>query len=328
MALTTPDFWNLQKGYKPPAGNSAAGVTSDEFHLAQGASAVPPTGMNPIAAAFWGSGSQSILTKDPFPQPVVSSGGGGAGGDAGGGEQPESVAYSKLVLAASPVMYLKCNENTGSTLTDSSGNGHDGTTEVPLEDAMAPDLNPDNKAEEWAVDYGAVNLDAGGTSWGFHFQNPLELGAGKAWTVEFLFQYCHNREADGYLLQLGAAGNGCPGIVVLPTTDAGFKIRVDASGQSTLSTGAATYSRDTTHILHLIQRADGSPTKLLIDGVEALSFTHVFGEYPNGPSTAGHANPWGYPSAGIIDEFALYQKALTPADIAKRVATIAPTPAP
>ena len=24
MALTTPDFWNLQRGYKPPAGNTAA----------------------------------------------------------------------------------------------------------------------------------------------------------------------------------------------------------------------------------------------------------------------------------------------------------------
>ena len=36
----------------------------------------------------------------------------------------------------------------------------------------------------------------------------------------------------------------------------------------------------------------------------------------------------GYPSVGIIDGFALYQKALTPADIAKRVAIIAPTPAP
>lgn len=324
MALTTSAFWNLQKGYKPPAGDSAAGVTSNKFYLAQGASAVPPTGVNPIAAAFWGSGSQSILTKDPFPQPVVSGGGGGGGG----GEQPESVAYSKLVLAASPVMYLKCNENTGSTLTDSTGNGHDGTTEVPLEDATAADLNPDNKDEVWAMDYGAVNLDAAGTSWGFHFQNPLELGAGKAWTVEFLFQYYPHQEADGYLLQLGAAGNGCPGIVVLPTTDAGFKVRVDASGQRTLATGAATYSMYTTYILHLIQHADGSPTQLLIDGVEALSFTHVFGEYPNGPSTAGHANPWGYPSVGYIDEFALYQKALTPADIAKRVAIIAPTPAP
>ena len=48
MTLTTPDFWNSQEGYKPPAGDSAAGVTSNRFYLAQGASAVPPTGVNPV----------------------------------------------------------------------------------------------------------------------------------------------------------------------------------------------------------------------------------------------------------------------------------------
>ena len=63
MDPTTPAFWNLWRGYTPPAGNSAAGVTSNEFYLAQGASAVPPTGVDPTAAAFWGSGSQSILPE-------------------------------------------------------------------------------------------------------------------------------------------------------------------------------------------------------------------------------------------------------------------------
>lgn len=212
--------------------------------------------------------------------------------------------YAGAVLADAPLWYARQDDTSGTTMTDSSGNGHNGTYSgtVTLNQAslLTGDANP-------SVDYGGGSGTVAGASW----MN------GSGLTVEAIIRP-DTLGSYNFIVSRDVNGTAGPWWMALKAGKVSFFCRASSAIEflslSTLS-AATTY--------HLACTFDNTTQRIYINGVEdrnqalagSLSVNTVdliIGTWPSGP----------LPFDGRIDEVALYGTVLSAARIAAHAALV------
>jgi len=217
--------------------------------------------------------------------------------------------YKSNVLKDSPVLYWRLDETTGTVAADSSGKSHPGTYYTDASALTAAGLL------RTSSDLGILAPAgfAGVTS-----------AAGVAvtnadWTMELWVNLTSLPESAADLVTLGTTV-GCPELGYVAATSDRYQLRVDVSGMSQLFLSAAVLAYGATHHLALSYDAATGALSLYIDGTLDSTGTYTYAAF-TGVTVLGYASQYlGYAAAGSLDEFAIYQSALSSARIAAHYA--------
>jgi hypothetical protein len=173
---------------------------------------------------------------------------------AGGG------GYAAAILADSPAVYWKLNETSGTTATDSSGNGRHGTFQG------GPTFSQ-----------GALTSDAGANSIlftpsAFVYVSDAAWMESTNWTAEFRVHFPASMTL-GYLFGLNRWGSGSSNRVFLPYVLSNGSIQAQvnnsATGLAISATGLMTAGNNYT----VAYRANGTALTGFINGVQVSSAT-------------------------------------------------------
>ena len=217
-------------------------------------------------------------------------------------------AYADRVLANTPAAYWRLGEASGTSATDSSGNGvtgtYNGTVTLGVTGAITGDSN---KAVSVA---GAGYLSASGSG-------GLNV-TGSALTVEgwvkgasqsnytYIVSKSDGNGAVGYSLYTGSTGT------------LSFFVHTSASGLVTATAPTSPWDNQWHYVAGTY---DGSAVRLYIDGAPVAS-SAATGTITSSSSAAfnlGRYNGGGYAFSGSLDEFAVSASALSPTDIVSRL---------
>ncbi|HEX4793701.1 MAG TPA: LamG domain-containing protein [Humisphaera sp.] len=231
------------------------------------------------------------------------------------------MAYSSTILADAPVGYWRLGESSGTVAADASGNGRDGVYHngPALGSAGAIAGDSDTAASfDGADDYVAIpyQFNSANASW-------------EAWV------YLTSTPANPVQIVGCEDGFGSNVADKLLYVDAAGKPNwyIYSSGAHTI-TGASALTLNAWH--HLVGTADGSTITLYVDGASVASAS-AGGSYAfygssnvwiSGVAGAGGANPTLTYFPGVIDEAALYNFALSAAQVAAHYAAGAAAPGP
>jgi hypothetical protein len=211
------------------------------------------------------------------------------------------VAYADEVLADSPYAYWRLDDTSGTTATDTSGNGRTGTySGTPTLD-QGP-LIQDGRAvlfdatDDYCLSTAAVFNSSQATIevW-FDYDGTLP-GANQAWLIAGCVQGDGGGTTDKIIV---IRADGKPSFYVFDNPSGKF-----ANGASALTAG----------IRHLVGTFDGSNIKIWVDGAEAgataAASTHAGYGSPNllvaGDASVNIGADSAERKAGRRDEFAVY----------------------
>lgn len=217
------------------------------------------------------------------------------------------MSYSDDVLALSPLLYAKLAEASGSTLVDSSGNGHDGTWPA-------------------APVFGVTGLLTGDPDTATDFQGPTAGGhaviTSGTWmdTTTLTIVAWIKREstsATGYIISRdGNAGSNRDWRLFLNNSTGRLDFGVwNAAGTVVTLSPSTVLANDTRYCV--AAKYDGTNMKLFVDGVQIGSVAHTgnvrttaqqicIGSFNEGTSTRFN---------GVMGKIALFGTALSDADI-------------
>lgn len=218
------------------------------------------------------------------------------------------MTYASEVTADAPIHWLRLGEASGATAADASGNGRTGTYTN--------------------VTYGTTGLQSGDTDKAVTLNGTtayvtVPAGAwkavGNALTIELL---CKPTAGDGTARTLLDGDNTSPGQWGIQIgTGNKLNYMLNAAGSAAFQVGAATILAGMA--VHVAMTYDGTTWKCYAGG--GLDYIQtVVGSWPAGQATA----PWTIGASrsttdtyagfwpGVVDEFAFYNKVLTPDRIA------------
>jgi Concanavalin A-like lectin/glucanases superfamily len=224
-------------------------------------------------------------------------------------------SYSATVLSDRPFQYLRLGEASGTSATDSSGNGRTGQYQGTVTFGQAGAITGDaNKA---------VRLGGTASSNGYVTQqsatavtNPQSL------SVELWFKT--NTTTGGKLIGFGTARTGNSGKYDrhVYMTNAGKLVFGAWAGSPVTITSAASYNNNAWH--HVVGTLSGAGMTLYVDGAQVASSPNTAAEAYNGFWRIGGDNLGLWPSRptsdyfkGTIDEAAVYTTALTASQVAE-----------
>jgi hypothetical protein len=226
---------------------------------------------------------------------------------------PPLVDYAQTVLADSPAGYWRFGEPSGTLLTDSSPNANDGTyiggVGLGFPDALVNDPNT------------AARYDGNNDQGRVPDDNTLDVGnsfAAEGWIKRSSTTKTHE------LMNKGAGGIQ----LVVMNAGSGNQVWLRRAGVATIARSSAPIFADGAyHHVVATMNGNGSTARIYVDGADSTvtvspaqtilntAFPLTFGSFGSAPST-----PTDY------DEFALYDTALTGADVTAHYAA-ATTPA-
>jgi hypothetical protein len=212
-------------------------------------------------------------------------------------------AYPSLVLADSPTVYYRM-DNSGTTLTDSSGNGRTGSMTGSALTKQAPGLLSGDPDTALGFPGTSGNYAVSGTipSWGdvFSLECWFQRQRTTAGTSEFLFSQ-----------NFGTNNNP---VVYIDNVNAGA-ITLRAIGASTICTSNVTVANTAVH--HLVVTKNGSAVHIYLDGndVTGSVTNYTFGSYNTYCEFGGYQNGSQSQYLGIMDEAAVYLTALSQARV-------------
>lgn len=228
--------------------------------------------------------------------PGIVAGGAVSGGSGGSG-------YADLVLAASPRMYWRLGEASGTVAADASGNGFAGTYRRDASlTASAGLLTGDTDGAYLGP--GAPTSPISGIS------RSTPVDPGSDWTFTMLLRPDGVPAGDGgvgIVLMLGGNLN-VPELGVLDAGSGRFRLRFNRAGAANVFNSASTYAYGTR--LHVKLSRSGSAIDLRVNGVAEGSSAYAFSS-ESGPLRLGYGNYSssgdGYQHYGVIDELAGWQ---------------------
>jgi hypothetical protein len=213
--------------------------------------------------------------------------------------------YADVVLSHGPVGYWRLGESSGTVAVDSSGNGRDGTHEgsptLGVEGALISD------------DDTAVRFDGGGTQYGKvdAFPSSADFSA-DCW----VYVDAAGDAAQGFMERTAGTTTNTDWLLYLETAGGHAKWRV-AQDDGTLVTVPAgvDLARDTWH--HVAGTCSGGVARLYVDGSEVASraVTRTTAKAAGNLYLARLASATAYALLGTLDEPAVYDRALTAAEV-------------
>lgn len=210
--------------------------------------------------------------------------------------------YATLVLASSPYVYWRLNQTSGTSATDSSGNGRHGVYTRDASNTTTPGLL-NNSTDTAYLGPAATSSPVSGITWG----SAADPGNNFTATVIIRPSGVPPVSGAGGVMQLGANGLGCPQVVCVDQGSGMFKLLVERSGVATIITSSSSWAYGTK--LHVkLSRNTGNAINLRVNGVSEGSATNAF---PSATTITrvGQMNPGGgvsFQFAGVIDEFVLW----------------------
>lgn len=218
------------------------------------------------------------------------------------------MSYSSEVLADSPAIYLKLNETSGTTASDSSGNGNNGTY------AGQYVLNQTGLVSSDLTGTSVLFSNSGGTSGKVSI--PVVTLA-MTWTIEMVIKPVSGTGVAGDMcLFLARSGNNLNNAIWLVYRSISQQISLHGSDSGGADVFAGVYATsippDVTY--HVAAVLDGSAARLYINGTEAANDTPLSGTInittsaTDGAYAVGAPFSGSYPSiyGGYIDEVAIY----------------------
>lgn len=217
-------------------------------------------------------------------------------------------AYSVEVLADSPLMWLKCDETSGTTAADSSGNSHPGTING------TPTLNQTKVRPGGA---GSILLNANTKYIAVPNGSWMNVSA---WTVEAWVRF--SALGSGYQNIVNRDGDSTHRGWNLYSRSQKMNAFVAASGNPTDHLGSTLLAGATNY--HVAMSSNGTAVKLYLNGVLDGTFTTAVGVNAAnalliGASYAGTASPT-LTGTAYVQDVAYYGTELTSTRIAAHVA--------
>lgn len=224
-----------------------------------------------------------------------------------------STPYRDAVLADAPAIYYRCNETSGTTVTDIGSAGLNATIV-----GSAPDANLITSAGLLTSesDAGFLLPATGVTS--IQRLNAAGMPATNAnWTIEFIIKPTGTPSgpgASGTIIQFRGVGGsaGAPEINIKETT-AGtkFKLRVMRASVAELFRSTTEYSYNTRLHCVLGYTAATGALALAINNIDDGSATFTFGAFTGTTYIGYDGRNNNYPFKGYLDEVAIYSSLLT-----------------
>lgn len=233
------------------------------------------------------------------------------------------------VIYNSPYFYYRLGETSSSskTMSDSSGNGRNGLynpypSSIAVTGLISGDANGAVNIAESSSNYAAYTYPG--------YSGPNNTSG---CTIQLLVQPsgAHNPVNGGGIvftlcndpLFLGF-NSGCPELVVVDQSSTHFKWQINSPGYGVKFLSSGVYAFGQTYLVHLRVQPGGASADMFINGNLAASFgdgvTTIFSHIADLPAKliiggAFYSAPGDYPFKGVVDEFALYPRPLTNAEI-------------
>lgn len=216
--------------------------------------------------------------------------------------------YSLVVIADSPQAYYQLDETSGTTATDSSGFANNGTyTGSGVTYGVAGAITNDADT--------AVTFD--GTAGDMATPSGVNPSGWAGLSVEAWVKLTNIT----YVNTPTVCGNALPG-----STNTGFNFTLDASGAGIKITIGNGSSNANVHFVtslsagvwyHLVATYGGSTIKLYVNGVQqgSVAFTGTIGTAAGNPTWGSNPASGGFFLPGTFDEGAIYNYALSQAQI-------------
>ncbi|MCI0679652.1 MAG: LamG domain-containing protein, partial [Actinobacteria bacterium] len=217
---------------------------------------------------------------------------------------PTGFIYSEVVLADGPIAYWPLNEGAGTTASDVTGNGHNGTytnspglgqTGIMLDGTGATSVDFEGSEHVLGADW--ATLDFAGTT---------------AYTLEAWIETDTVASGSAIIIQKQVSSSGV-GWELIRNTATLHCNRIGASGSQSVNSG--TISTATRY--HVAATFDGTTLRLYLNAVEVDSDGTTQSQDANtvAVSIARDSADSSSNFNGRIDEVAVYDRALTPAEI-------------
>lgn len=222
---------------------------------------------------------------------------------AGSGSEVVTVltGYQTAVLADSPVRYWKLNETSGTTATDTQGNGN-GTYVGPPTLGQAPAIGAGTSVAFAAGQYVTAT-------------GPLLALPLTTWTIEAWVKKASITSGATIFMERTAANPGLIGVVIDASGRLFINIRNDAGAIDSLASSTVNVADGAFH--HVAVKMSGTTITFYADGAPSGTATRTnatgamtTSELRWAEDTAGNAD-W----VGSLDELALYTTALSDARI-------------
>lgn len=222
------------------------------------------------------------------------------------------MSYSSEVLADSPLVYLKFDETSGTSLADASGNSRAATLGGSGSTLATASLGT-------GIAGTSITVNGSGT---ITIPHDATLDAVTSFTAEFLMKSSTGGSSYRYLARKGEGGDGW----CIRYHNNNFNPFAYTSGGIIFpSDTAASLADGVTH--HIVLTLNGAVLTLYIDNSAATSATGTGTQATNVSdikiATAGWDGP-GY--VGVVDEFAFYNTALSTTRIAAHYAAVPAAP--
>jgi hypothetical protein len=225
---------------------------------------------------------------------------------------PISTGFAANVLALNPVAYYRLNETSGTVASDSSGNGNNGLYTAPYT-LNQTSLLPNGEGRSMA------KTSTGNMSF---FSDVSQLD--KPFTILSWVQFSSSTGLPQVMVGLGNP-NGAQ-----LARSANGKIVGGATSIFNLTEGNAVLALNTPYMVAWTMDTDGSYA-YYINGVSDLNDTTTssFGTTGVNSYVGIYPDGTGYPMIGNIQDVAIFDKSLTPTDIANLYASaLPPSPTP
>lgn len=277
---------------------------------------------NAVDYGQYGGGAGSPTPLNPCGDPPARLGGIEASPGAEGGAlrsqdvrtiptQGGGATYAQTVLADAPSAYWRLAEASGSVANDETAFNRDG---VYAGGNAAPTLgtpglitSDPNTAARWDGDtsYSVVEVDG-----------AASLFSGRnAWSVEAWV----NHTPDGAFRYLfSAADASSVNIMKVQSSNSALYLSRDAGSGDQFAVAAPLSAG----VHHVVGTYDGANLRLYVDGVLASGAIPSAAAVPSGTKAAigNHAPTWGVPFNGTLDEVAVYNTALSAAQVSAHFA--------
>lgn len=208
------------------------------------------------------------------------------------------MAYADAVLALTPIAYWRLGEASGTTATDSSGNGYHGTyTGTPTRGAAG--LLPFEA--DTAVDF--PNSDSS------YMASPTIAALGTAFSIAAIIK--PDSTAAGAVI--GCQGGTDDPYLQHVSADLRLFFRDSGGTQRNIITPANNVPSGTT--AHVVATHDGTTARIYVDGAQKVSGTFSLSSITSRPWYVGRRGLTLLPFDGTVDEVALFNYALSPTQV-------------
>jgi hypothetical protein len=226
----------------------------------------------------------------------------------GGGGEAGPPSYAETVLADGPIAYWRLDDTTTATAKDYSGNGHDGSYQggvvLGVPGAIAND--PDT----------AVQFNGSDAEMLANLPGSFDFAGNVPYSIEVWVKPASNPAGMGVIgtsVYEGVDAGGYMGWYVAYSSSGYLENWRANDGSGNPGPAAGVFS-------HVVATYDGTNLAIYVNGqpfATAASATTLVAT--GAPLTAGSVADWGS-FTGVLDEIAIYDKALTLAQIATHYA--------